>query len=191
MAIGKPSQQVTRLLRNWARGDEDAASELFPIVYAELRRLARRYMTRERPNHTLQTTALIHEAYLRLANQTRADWQNRAQFFAVAAQMMRRILVDHARSRAYRKRGGTVEKATLALEEQVVVAPEREPDLVALDSALQRLAAFDQRKAKVVELRYFGGLEMQEIAEVLGVSTVTITRDWKMAKAWLRQELNA
>jgi len=189
--MGESSQDVTRLLREWGKGDADAASELFPIVYAELRRLARRYMRHERRDHTLQTTALINEAYLRLATQKRADWQNRTQFFAVAAQMMRRILVDYARTRAYQKRGGTAANVTLDVDQGALSAPERGPELVALDSALERLATFDARKAKVVELRYFGGLEAQEIADVLGVSAVTVTRDWKMAKAWLRQELNA
>jgi RNA polymerase sigma-70 factor (ECF subfamily) len=189
--MGESSQDVTRLLRDWGNGDENAASKLFPIVYTELRRLARGYMSHERPDHTLQTTALIHEAYLRLAGQTRAKWQNRTQFFAVAAQMMRRILVDHARSRAYQKRGGAAANVPLDVEQCVLIAPERGPNLVALDSALQRLAALDARKAKVVELRYFGGLEAQEIADVLGVSAITVTRDWKIAKAWLRQELKA
>jgi len=181
------AENVTRLLRNWSQGDENAASELFPIVYEELRRLARRYMSKERPEHTLQTTALIHEAYLRLVDQRRMQWQNRVQFFAVAAQMMRRILVDYARHRAYQKRGGA--NVNVFLEEKALVAPERSQEIVALDSALERLAAIDARKARVVELRYFGGLEAQEIADVLGISAVTVTRDWKMAKAWLRQEL--
>jgi RNA polymerase sigma factor (TIGR02999 family) len=189
--MGESSQDVTRLLRDWGNGDENAASKLFPIVYTELRRLARGYMSHERPDHTLQTTALIHEAYLRLAGQTRAKWQNRTQFFAVAAQMMRRILVDHARSRAYQKRGGAAANVPLDVEQSALIAPERGRELVALDSALERLAAFDARKAKVVELRYFGGLEAQEIADVLGVSAITVTRDWRMAKAWLRQELKA
>lgn len=186
--MGDSAQNVTRLLRNWSQGDENAASELFPIVYEELRRLARRYMRDERSEHTLQPTALIHEAYLRLVDQRRAQWQNRAHFFAVAAQMMRRILVDYARGRAYQKRGGAC--SNLPLEENVVIAPERSQEIVALDSALERLAAIDARKARVVELRYFGGLETQEIADVLGISAVTVTRDWKMAKAWLHQELN-
>ena len=181
------AENVTRLLQKWSQGDESAASELFPIVYEELRRLARRYMSHERPEHTLQTTALIHEAYLRLVDQKRTQWQNRAQFFAVAAQMMRRILVDYARRRAYQKRGGA--SVNVFLEENALVAPERGGEIVALDSALERLAAIDARKARVVELRYFGGLETQEIADVLGISAVTVTRDWKMAKAWLRQEL--
>ena len=185
------SEEVTRLLRDWAKGDENAARELFPIIYAELRRLARGYMSHERPDHTLQTTALIHEAYLRLTGQKRAAWQNRTQFFAVAAQMMRRILVDHARSRAYHKRGGVVASVPVEVEQNAILAPERASELVALDSALERLAAFDPRKAKVVELRYFGGLEAHEIAGVLGISAVTVRRDWKMAKAWLRQELKA
>jgi RNA polymerase sigma factor (TIGR02999 family) len=189
--MGESSQDVTRLLREWSKGDANAASELFPIVYAELRHLARRYMRHERPDHTLQSTALIHEVYLRLATQKRADWRNRTQFFAVAAQMMRRILVDYARSRAYQKRGGAVANVPVDIEQNAVITPECGPELVALDSALERLAAFDARKAKVVELRYFGGLESQEIADVLGISAVTVTRDWKIAKAWLRQELNA
>ncbi len=188
--MGESSQDVTRLLREWGKGDANAAGELFPIVYAELRRLARGYMRHERTEHTLQSTALIHEAYLRLANQKGAEWQNRTQFFAVAAQMMRRILVDHARSRAYQKRGGAIANVTLDIAENALIAPERGPELLALDSALERLADFDARKAKVVELRYFGGLDAQEIAEALGVSAVTVTRDWKMAKAWLRQEIN-
>jgi RNA polymerase sigma factor (TIGR02999 family) len=189
--MGESSQDVTQLLREWGKGNANAASELFPIVYTELRRMAHRYMRHERPDHTLQSTALIHEAYLRLASQKGAEWQNRTQFFAVAAQMMRRILVDYARSRAYRKHGGAVANVKLDVEDHALIAPERGPELVALDSALERLAAFDARKARVVELRYFGGLEAQQIADVLGVSAVTVTRDWRMAKAWLRQELNA
>jgi len=185
--VADSAEHVTRLLREWGQGDERAASELFPIVYEELRRLARRYMRNERPEHTLQTTALIHEAYLRLVGQRSSHWQNRTQFFAVAAQMMRRILVDYARRRAYQKRGGA--GVNVSLDEDVVVAPERNQEIVALDSALQRLGAIDARKARVVELRYFGGLETQEIADVLGISAVTVMRDWKMAKAWLRQEL--
>ncbi len=185
--MGDSTENVTRLLRSWSQGDEAAANELFPIVYQELRRLARQYMYGERPEHTLQATALIHEAYLRLVDQRRTQWQSRAHFFAVAAQMMRRILVDHARRRAYQKRGGAA--ANVPFEESPLVAPDRGPDLVALDSALERLGSVDPRKVRVVELRYFGGLETQEIASVLGVSAVTVTRDWKMAKAWLRQEL--
>jgi RNA polymerase sigma factor (TIGR02999 family) len=187
--MGDSTQNVTRLLRSWSQGDEGAVNELFPIVYEELRRLARRYMNEERPEHTLQATALIHEAYLRLVDQRRTQWQSRAHFFAVAAQMMRRILVDHARRRAYQKRGGAIANVPVDVEQSALIAPARGPELVALDSALERLAAFDPRKAKVVELRYFGGLEAQEIADVLGISAVTVTRDWKMAKAWLRQEL--
>lgn len=181
------SETVTRLLRNWSQGDKDAASELFPLVYEELRRLAQRYMRNERPGHTLQPTALIHEAYLQLVDQTRVQWQNRSQFFAVAAQLMRRILVDHARSHGSQKRGG--DTSILQLEENATFAPEREQGLLALDGALQKLAAIDPRKARVVELRYFGGLDAHEIAQLLGISAITVTRDWKMAKAWLRQEL--
>jgi len=181
------TENVTRLLQSWSQGDQAAVSELIPLVYKELRGLAHRYMSHERPEHTLQTTALIHEAYLRLVDQRRARWQNRTHFFAVAAQVMRRILVDYARSRGYQKRGGAAAKAPF--EETAIIAPERDQELLALDSALAKLAAFDPRKARVVELRYFGGLEAQEIAEVLDMSAVTVARDWKMAKAWLRQEL--
>lgn len=181
------SETVTRLLRNWSQGDKDAASELFPLVYEELRRLAQRYMRHERPEHTLQPTALIHEAYLQLVDQTRVQWQNRTQFFGVAAQLMRRILVDHARTHGSQKRGGGT--PNLPLEENATFAPEREQGLLALDVALQKLAALDARKAQVVELRYFGGLDADEIAQLLGISAITVTRDWKMAKAWLRQEL--
>jgi RNA polymerase sigma factor (TIGR02999 family) len=181
------TENITLLLQKWSRGDQGAARELFPHVYEELRRLARRYMSQERPEHTLQATALIHEAYLRLVDQRRMQWQNRAQFFAIAAQMMRRILVDHARSRASQKRAGAA--LNVPLEENALVMHERDQEVVALDSALARLAAIDPRKARVVELRFFGGLEAKEIAEVLGISAVTVTRDWKMAKAWLRQEL--
>ncbi len=185
--MGDLTENVTRLLRSWSQGDEAAANELFPIVYQELRRLARQYMYDERPEHTLQATALIHEAYLRLVDQRRTQWQSRAHFFAVAAQMMRRILVDHARRRAYQKRGGPA--VNVPLDDSALVVPERGPQIVALDSALERLGAIDPRKVRVVELRYFGGLQIQEIADLLGISAVTVTRDWKMAKAWLRQEL--
>lgn len=187
MVMSDSSETVTRLLRNWSEGDKDAASELFPLVYEELRRLAQRYMRHERPEHTLQPTALIHEAYLQLVDQTRVRWQNRAQFFAVAAQLMRRILVDHARTHGSQKRGGGT--SNLPLEENATFAPEREQGLLALDAALLKLAAIDARKVRVVELRYFGGLDAHEIAQLLGISAITVTRDWKMAKAWLRQEL--
>jgi len=183
----QPPDQITRLLHAWRRGDTAARDELMALVYGELHRLARGYMRRERPGHTLQTTALINEAYLRLTNQTRMDWQSRAQFFGLAAQFMRRILVDHARARQSAKRLGAA--APVPLDEAAVFAPERGPALVALDDALERLAAVDARKATVVELRYFGGLSVEEAAEFLGVSAITVMRDWSFAKAWLQREL--
>jgi RNA polymerase sigma-70 factor (ECF subfamily) len=164
-------------------GDHDALDALLPLVYAELRRLAAGYLRRERHGHTLQPTALVHEAYLRMIDQTQVRWQNRAHFFGVAAQMMRRILVDHARSQQAEKRGGDVQK--LSLDENIDVSGERASDLVALDEALQRLAEIDPTKSRVVELRFFGGLSVEETAEVLGVSAPTVKRQWRMAKAWL------
>lgn len=164
-------QEVTQLLAAWSNGDQAALDELMPLVYAELRRLARRYMNRESPGHTLQTTALVNEAYLRLVDAREVRWQNRAHFFAVAAQMMRRILVDFARSRQNLKRGGDVQQ-------------------VSLDEALSTLAALDPRQAQVVELRFFGGLSNEETAEVLKVSVGTVRRDWSLAQAWLYRELN-
>jgi RNA polymerase sigma factor (TIGR02999 family) len=156
---------------------------LLPLVYAELRRLAASYLRRERPDHTLQPTALVHEAYLRLVDQTQARWQNRAHFLGVAAQMMRRILVDHARGHRAEKRGGDFQ--ILSLDENIDVSGERAADLVALDEALKRLAELDPQKSRVVELRFFGGLSVEETAEVLGVSAPTVKRQWRMAKAWL------
>jgi len=183
----QPPDQITRLLRAWRRGDTAARDELMSLVYAELHRLARGYMRRERPGHTLQTTALINEAYLRLVNQNRMDWHSRAQFFGLAAQFMRRILVDHARARQSAKRLGAA--AAVPLDEAAVCAPERGPALVALDDALERLAVIDARKATVVELRYFGGLTVEEAADFLDVSAITVMRDWSFAKAWLQREL--
>jgi RNA polymerase sigma factor (TIGR02999 family) len=179
---------VTALLRAWSDGDQDALQALTPIVYEELRRLARHYMRRERSGHSLQATALVNEAYMRLADYTRMQWQDRAHFFAVSAQVMRRILVDHAR-RHNVKRGGGVQH--VSLDEVVVVAPgvDGETDLVALDQALTGLTRIDSRKAQIVEMRFFGGLTVEEIGEVLKVSTGTIKRDWRAAKAWLYQEL--
>lgn len=179
---------VTELLIAWSDGDETAHEKLAPLVYGELHRLAHRYMSRERSDHTLQTTALIGEAYLRLVDQ-RAPWKNRAHFFGIAAEAMRRILVDHARSHAYAKRGGGAEKVELT--EAVVMARDRSAELVALDDALRRLADFDQRKSRVVELRFFGGLNVDEAAEVLGVSANTVKRDWSSARAWLYREIGA
>ena len=164
-------------------GDDGALGELLPLVYAELRRLAAGYLRRERPGHTLQPTALVNEAYLRLVDQTQVRWQNRAHFLGVAAQMMRRILVDHARGQRAEKRGGEIQK--LSLDENIVVSGERAADLVALDEALERLAELDPQKSRIVELRFFGGLSVEETAEVIGVSAPTVKRQWRMAKAWL------
>jgi RNA polymerase sigma factor (TIGR02999 family) len=180
--------EVSRLLAGWGAGDAAALDELIPLVYDELKRLAHYLMRRERPDHTLQATALVDEAYLRLADQTHGQWQNRAQFFSIAAQFMRRILVDHARRHFRAKRGGGAYK--VSLEEVAVLSPERGADLMALDAALDRLAAIDRRKSAVVELRYFGGLSVEEAAEALGVSCITIKRDWLVAKAWLRREIS-
>src|SRR5882724_7228785 len=182
------TQEITQLLLAWSDGDQEALPRLTPLVYAELHRLARRYMGRESPGHTLQTTALVHEAWLKLIDQRRVRWQNRAHFFGVSAQLMRRILVDMARSRNYLKRGGGARQVELA--EPLVVSKERDADISALDEALDALAAFDPRKARVVELRFFGGLSVEETAEVLKVSTDTVTRDWQAAKAWLYRELS-
>ena len=178
---------VTELLAAWGEGDRAALDRLTPLVHGELRRIARLHMRGERGGHTLQTTALVNEAYLRLVEQRQARWQNRAHFFAIAAQQMRRILVDYARRRLYRKRGGGALQVSLAEAEALPV--EREPDLVALDEALERLAGFDPRRARVVELKFFGGLSNDETAEVLKVSAGTVERDWAIAKAWLRKEL--
>lgn len=181
------AQNITQLLKDWSEGDQEVLDELMPLVYEELRRQASRHLRKERPNHTLQTTALIHEAYLKLIGQE-VNWQNRSHFFAIASQAMRRILVDHARTRHREKRGGIVEN--LPLEEALAAGAEgKSIDLVELDEALTRLAKFDERQAKIVELRYFSGLSIDETAEVLGVSNSTVRADWTMAKAWLKIEL--
>jgi RNA polymerase sigma factor (TIGR02999 family) len=174
---------ATQLLLAWSAGDRQALDQMLPLVYEELHRLAAHYLSRERPDHTLQPTALVHEAYLRLVNQRDVDWRNRAQFLGVAASMMRRILVNHARDRAAAKRGGVQEQVSLSL----VDAPSGGPDveLIALEEALERLAVLDARKARVVELRFFGGLTMEEVAEVLEISRPTVERDWSFARAWL------
>jgi RNA polymerase sigma factor (TIGR02999 family) len=177
---------ISALLRTWSDGDQSALDRLTPIVYHELQRLARGYMKRERPGHSLQATALVNEAYMRLVGYERMQWQNRAHFFAVAAQLMRRILVEHAR-RHNVKRGADVQH--VSLEEAAVVGGERATDLVALDDAMNVLGQFDARKAQVVEMRFFGGLTVEETAEVLKVSPVTVMRDWSTAKAWLYREL--
>ena len=182
------SHEVTQLLIAWSNGDKAALNELMPLIYDELRQLARHYMSRERPGHTLQTTALVNEAYVRLVNRRGVHWQNRAHFFAIAAQLMRSILVDHARSHAYAKRGGGVRK--IALDDAMVVSQERAAEVVALDDVLKRLAEIDPQQSRIVELRFFGGLTIEETAEVLGLSPATIKREWSTAKAWLYHELS-
>ena len=179
--------EITQLLKAWSQGDPTALEKVTPLVYQELRRMARRYMVQERPGHTLQATALVHEAYVRLLGTAPASVENRAQFFAVCAQVMRRILVDWARSRQAQKRGGEVQR--LELDEALVVGEERGRDLVALDDALKALSVQDARKGQVVELRFFGGLSVEETAAVLKVSPETVMRDWKLAQSWLRREL--
>lgn len=181
-------QQVTQLLCNLRSGDPGALEKLIPLVQPELQRLAHHYMSRERPGHTLQTTTLLDDAYLQLADKTHPQWQNRAHFFAAAAQLMRRIMVDHARRRQALKRGGGAIRVTL--DETAAVTQTRADELLALDEALANLAAFDERKAQVVELRYFGGLTMEEIAEVLKIHVNTVTRDWTAARAWLLAALS-
>jgi RNA polymerase sigma factor (TIGR02999 family) len=180
---------VTKLLVAWRGGNAEALDRLAPLVYAELHRIAHRYMRDERPNHPLQTTALVHEAYLRLIDINRVDWESRNHFFAVSAQMMRRILVDAARRRTAGKRGG--DASHVALDEALVPARDREADLVALDDALEELARLAPRKARVIELRYFAGLSVEETAQVLGISAETVMRDWRMAKLWLQRDLSA
>jgi len=187
MATPAP-HEVTQLLVAWSNGDRGALEKLMPLVYDELRRLARRYMNREPAGHTLQTTALVNEAYLRLIEQKEVKWQNRAHFFAISAQLMRRILVSMARARQADKRGG--EARQVSLDEAMVFSEERAAELVALDDAMNELAALDPRRSRVVELRYFGGLSVEETAEVLKVSPDTVMREWKRAKAWLYSELN-
>jgi RNA polymerase sigma-70 factor, ECF subfamily len=184
----KDSQQITQLLKDWSEGNPEGLDELMPLVYDELHRQASRYLRKERSNHTLQTTALINEAYLKLINQRDVEWQNRAHFFAIAAQAMRRILVDYARERHREKRGGAAEN--LPLEEALQISVnEKSIDLIALDEALNRLAKMDKRQARVVELRYFSGLSIDETAEVLGIANSTVRLDWNLAKAWLKQEI--
>jgi len=182
------ADNLTGLLFEWRQGDEAALDKLTPLVYDELRRIAHRYVQRERDGHTLQTTALVNEAYLRLAGQRKIEWQSRAHFFAVTAQVMRHILIDHARRRHYAKRGGDAEH--VPLDEAAAMSAQRAAELVALDEALDELAKLDPRKSRVVELRYFGGLSMEETAEVLEVSLMTVRRDWRVAKAWLYEAVN-
>lgn len=178
---------VTELLVDWSNGDQEALNKLIPLVYDELRKLASRFLRRERSDHTLQTTALVHEAYLKLVDQKDATWQNRAQFFAVASQVMRRILVDYARRHLASKRGGGYYKLTL--DEGLVSSGEKDIELLALDQALDRLEAIDLRQSRVAELRIFGGLSLEETAHALDISPRTVRREWSMAKAWLRKEI--
>ena len=183
-----PQHRVTQLLQQWSRGDDAAVVELTPLVYEELRRLAHHYMEGQRPNHTLQTTALVNEAYLRLADQTNPNWQSRAHFFAVAARAMRQILVSYARSNRAQKRGGGAFK--IELDEAAILSPEQSKEIVDLHEALERLETLDSRKAQVVELKFFGGLNYEEIAEVLKIARMTVRRDWEFAKLWLYTELH-
>jgi len=176
------------MLVAWSNGDESALERLIPLVHDELHRLAHRYMNQERPGHMLQTTALVNEAYLRLVDSSHVRWQNRAHFFAVSAQLMRRILVDFARSRNYLKRGGNA--VQVSVDKVLAITPEQDPDVVALDEALNALAAIDERKSRGVELRFFGGLNIEETAEVLKVSPDTVMRDWRLAKVWLLRQLS-
>ncbi|HEV8482785.1 MAG TPA: sigma-70 family RNA polymerase sigma factor [Blastocatellia bacterium] len=187
--MGVPSQkQITQMLVDWGNGDEAALEKLTPLVYDQLHRLARRYMVRERPGHTLQASALVNEAFLRLIDWKNVQWQNRAHFFGVSAQIMRRILVDFARSRDYAKRGGGIRN--VSLDEAAVIPTQQGTDLVALDEALNTLAELDERQSRVVELRFFAGLSLEETAEVLKVSVGTVRRDWSLARAWLHRELS-
>jgi len=183
------SDQVTQLLVQLGSGNRAAVDELTPLVYKELKRIAGGQLRNERPGHTLQATALVHEAYLKLVDQRDVSWQNRAHFFGVAAQVMRRILMDYARGRIRDKRGGGLNRTTL--DEALVVSADRASDLVAIDEALSRLEALDARQAKIVELRFFGGLSVEETAEAMGISTPTVKREWAMAKAWLYRELSS
>ncbi len=185
MSGPSPGEQLTRLLEAWQQGQHGAADELVTLVYAELRRMAKARLRDERPGHTLQATALVHEAWMRLMNQHGASWQNRAQFFAVAAQAMRRILVDHARKRSAAKRGDGTSSVDIDALAHVLSAPLPDDRLLALDAALEELATLDPRQARIVELRFFGGLSVEEAADVLGVSATTIKREWSTARAWL------
>lgn len=187
MPTSDSPEEMTQLLVDWSEGDQAARDQLIPLVAQELHRIAHHHMNREGPGHTLQTTALVNEAYLRLIDQKHVRWQNRAHFFAIAAQTMRRILIDHARKHARAKRGGGLHK--VSLDEVAVLSQERASEVVALDEALERLALIDPRRAQVVELRFYGGLDTNEIAEALRISPNTVTRDWNLARAWLSREL--
>lgn len=181
-------EEITRLLIDWGKGDQVALERLMPLVYSELRRLAGNYLRRERAEHTLQPTALVNEAYLKLVDQRNARWQNRAHFFGIAAQLMRRILVDHARQRQAEKRGG-VDQQRLSITSAEALVKQPEIDLLALNEALDELAQMDPQQSRIVELKFFGGLSIEETAEVLGISHATVERDWKLARAWLRRQL--
>lgn len=181
------TEQITQLLIDWNAGSAEALDKLLPMVEAELRRMASNYMRREHPGHTLQTTALVNEAYLKLVDQREVRWQNRAHFFALASKIMRRILLDHARAQRRAKRGGNV--VHVDLEDAPVISPQKSEELIALDEALQRLAKFDQKKSRIVEMRFFGGLTVDEVAEVLGIAPVTVMLHWRLAKAWLQREI--
>jgi RNA polymerase sigma-70 factor (ECF subfamily) len=185
--MNKPSHEVTQLLHAWSDGSRDALEQLAPLIYEELHRLAGHYMRGERPGHTLQTTGLVNEAYIKLAQWNNVEWQNRAHFFGVAAQMMRHILVDFARSRQYAKRGGEARHVSLA--DAVLISADQSVDFIALDEALQSLTAIDVRKARIIELRFFGGLTVEETAEALEISSRTVMREWSLAQAWLHREL--
>jgi len=187
IAVMGDAHEVTVLLSALNRGDQDAGARLIPVVYNELRRLAGSYMRHERADHTLQATALVHEAYLKLVEQQSVNWQSRAHFFGVAAQLMRRILIDHARGHLRQKRGGEYKK--VSLNDAYIFSPEQSAELLAVDESLQRLAKLDERQARVVELRFFGGLSVEEAAAVLGISAKTVKRDWSVAKAWLYADL--
>ncbi len=181
------NEHITELLKAWNDGDDSSLERLLPIVESELRRIAHNYMQRENSDHTLQTTALVNEAYLKLVDQNRVSWQNRSHFFAIAAQLMRRILLNHARDRVAQKRGGSCSRVNL--EEVSPISPEKSVEIIALDEALGRLAKFDEKKSQIVELRYFGGLTIEEIAGVLDISTQTVSFHWRLARSWLQKEM--
>jgi RNA polymerase sigma factor (TIGR02999 family) len=183
-----PSHEVTKLLKDWSAGDESALDKLMPLVYDELRRLAHQHMRREKPGHTLQTSALVNEAYVRLVDQSEIQWEGRAHFFGIAARLMRQILVDRARRRNFAKRGGGAIRVSLT--EAMTVAQEQSANVIALDDALKNLEKTDQRKSRIVELRFFGGMSIEETAKVLKVSPGTVMRDWTFARAWLRNEMS-
>ena len=189
MAPSSSRGQITELLRDWRNGDKAAREKLLPIVYDELKRLAASFFRRERLNHTLQPTALVHEAYIHLVDQSHVGWENRAHFFGAAAQLMRRILIDHARSRNAAKRGGGAIRVTLA--DDVAISEQRELDLIALDAALEELTALDEKQSKIVEMRFFAGLSIEETAEVLDISPATVKREWNTAKAWLYRRMKS